>query len=291
MQQGGFFTDMAVHPAAAVFPMLGDDELRELAEDIKANGLLHPIILDADGVLIDGRNRFAACNLAGVEPEFKTLPDGVDPVAYILSENIRRRHMSKGQQAMAIAQMLELEGGRYTGARALTFATKVTETRLSYAVSVLRYAPDKADSVREGFISLDEAYAEARGRKNAASSLDSQVSRLRTEAPDLADLVTEERMTLRDALAALEQRIRDERERRRASTQATFQALLTLAPPSYTAEQAAEEMAALYDPRFVEESYARRGQGVTAARARLASETLAQLAVRLAAQEEHHGRS
>jgi hypothetical protein len=55
-------------------------------------------------VLIDGRNRFAACNLAGVEPDFETLPDGIDPVAYILSSNINRRHMNKGQQAMAIAR-------------------------------------------------------------------------------------------------------------------------------------------------------------------------------------------
>src|SRR5580765_7417191 len=91
---------MRVHPAAAVFPMLSDDELQDLAEDIKVNGLLHPITLDAEGMLIDGRNRLAACKLAGVEPTFTTL-NGHDPVAFILSANIQRRHLSKGQQAAA----------------------------------------------------------------------------------------------------------------------------------------------------------------------------------------------
>ena len=40
------------------------------AADIKANGLVHPIMLDVDGkILVDGRNRLKACEIAGVEPE------------------------------------------------------------------------------------------------------------------------------------------------------------------------------------------------------------------------------
>lgn len=34
---------LRVHPAAAAFPMMPDDELAALAEDIKANGLNQPI--------------------------------------------------------------------------------------------------------------------------------------------------------------------------------------------------------------------------------------------------------
>ena len=33
---------------ADLFPMMPDDELRELAEDIRTNGLQQPIVVDAD---------------------------------------------------------------------------------------------------------------------------------------------------------------------------------------------------------------------------------------------------
>jgi ParB-like chromosome segregation protein Spo0J len=57
-----------VHPIADLFPMMTDEELADLAADIKANGLLHPIVVDKEGALIDGRNRARACEIAGVEP-------------------------------------------------------------------------------------------------------------------------------------------------------------------------------------------------------------------------------
>jgi ParB-like chromosome segregation protein Spo0J len=58
----------AVHPLADLFPMMEPDDLAALADDIKANGLQQPIVVDDAGVLIDGRNRLAACKRAGVEP-------------------------------------------------------------------------------------------------------------------------------------------------------------------------------------------------------------------------------
>ncbi|MFJ7590836.1 ParB N-terminal domain-containing protein [Streptomyces sp. NPDC097617] len=59
---------LKVHPFADTLPMLDQDELHDLAESIKTEGLHHPIVLDPDGVLVDGRNRLAACKIAGVEP-------------------------------------------------------------------------------------------------------------------------------------------------------------------------------------------------------------------------------
>jgi hypothetical protein len=93
-----------VHPLAALFPMMTDDELVELADDITTNGLLHPLVIDANGVLIDGRNRLRACEIARVEPRFEQL-DGRDPTGFIVSANIARRHLSKAQQAMALAMI------------------------------------------------------------------------------------------------------------------------------------------------------------------------------------------
>jgi hypothetical protein len=51
-----------VHPAALAFPEMPAAELEELADDIKQNGLAHPIVLSADGIILDGRNRLRACH-------------------------------------------------------------------------------------------------------------------------------------------------------------------------------------------------------------------------------------
>jgi len=114
--------DLDTHPAAEVFPMLPPDELHQLADDIKENGQQEPIILayvadDETGeallMLIDGRNRLAACTLAGADPRYE-IREIDDPRSIIISLNINRRHMNKGQQAMAVAVMYpeKEKGGR-----------------------------------------------------------------------------------------------------------------------------------------------------------------------------------
>ena len=98
---------LPVWPAAGVFPMLSDDELQELAADIKKNELREPIVVamaDDKMWLVDGRNRRAACVIAEVEPEIREL-NGEDLNAFVISANIRRRHLTKGQQAMAVAMV------------------------------------------------------------------------------------------------------------------------------------------------------------------------------------------
>jgi ParB/RepB/Spo0J family partition protein len=96
------------HPAADVFPMLPDDELDDLATDIKANGLLMPLLVgrvDGQAVLVDGRNRREACRRAGITPSYTLLTDGEDLPARILSENVYRRHLTQGQKAIVIARL------------------------------------------------------------------------------------------------------------------------------------------------------------------------------------------
>ena len=138
-----------------------------------------PIILDRDSLLLDGRNRLAACQLAGVEPRFETL-DGQDPVAYILSSNIARRHLSKGQQAMAVAEVRLLskqsvrEAARLIGASA---------ARVAQADVVLGYAPEFSEAVLSGAMPLNDAYEQARARKGAASSMEAQMAGLLIERP------------------------------------------------------------------------------------------------------------
>jgi ParB-like nuclease domain len=147
-------------PAAEIFPMLPDDELDDLAADIKANGLLHPLAVK-DGVLVDGRNRREACRRAGVEPQVEEL-NGIDPATYILSANIARRNLSKGQRAMAVAKLFPdpEKGGR--GKKNSVFNTGfLSAVSVSHARTVLNLLPAAADQVLVGAKSLNEAYREA----------------------------------------------------------------------------------------------------------------------------------
>lgn len=85
------------HPIAAIFPLLPEAELSELAEDIKKNGLKTDIVI-YEGKILDGRNRYRACAIAKVQP-FTTQYAGDDPVGLVLSLNLHRRHLTAGQKA------------------------------------------------------------------------------------------------------------------------------------------------------------------------------------------------
>jgi ParB-like chromosome segregation protein Spo0J len=108
-------TDIRVHPLAEAFPLLDDAALQELADDIRQNGQQTPI-LACCGVIIDGRNRLRACEIAGVEPEFLIRDDlsEAEIVAAIVSANIHRRHLTTQQRAHLAA---ELANGTWGGDR------------------------------------------------------------------------------------------------------------------------------------------------------------------------------
>jgi len=208
--------DREVHPVAALFPMLADDELDELAADIAERGLLHPVVLDAEGRVLDGRNRLAACEQAGVEPAFITY-DGGDPDGYALAVNIARRHLTKGQQAAVIARSDLPFHGETEGP---------SKGMVSRARTVREHTPELLASVISGAVGLREAYDKALVVKNAADSADAQLARLREAYPELANKVVEGELTLAGAQA--EQRAREaQRESERRAGIANLRSVLT----------------------------------------------------------------
>ena len=94
---------MKNHPIADVWPMMDEAKLHELADDIRKNGQLVPVWLYEEKIL-DGRNRWAACLIAGVEPKTKEYT-GDEPTAFAVSLNDRRRHMNKGSLAAVAAEL------------------------------------------------------------------------------------------------------------------------------------------------------------------------------------------
>jgi hypothetical protein len=100
-------TPYEFHELCLLFPRCTDEELQLLVSDIRENGLLTPIILHK-GKILDGRNRYLACQLLNIEPEYVEF-DGDDPLSFVISRNLCRRHLSESQRAMVAAAIIELK--------------------------------------------------------------------------------------------------------------------------------------------------------------------------------------
>jgi hypothetical protein len=137
---------LPVHPAAELFPLIGPDELRQLGEDIKENGLHVPIIVLNTGTisfadrndrtkyaLLDGRCRLSAMELVGIRfklvwvkgrrdiGNWQIISDEIslplvpvdtllhcdDPYSLVASLNAHRRHLTPEGKRRAIAQLLK----------------------------------------------------------------------------------------------------------------------------------------------------------------------------------------
>jgi len=95
---------MNVHRLAKYFPILEGEEFDLLVEDIRKNGQREPIITK-DGEILDGVNRYRACEVLGMPPRTEEY-EGDDPLAYVVSLNVRRRHLTESQRAMLATEML-----------------------------------------------------------------------------------------------------------------------------------------------------------------------------------------
>src|SRR5262249_56577072 len=122
---------LQVHPAAGLFPLMAADELRELGEDIKNNGLASPIVLwrshpQAPAQVGGGGNRHDAIEIATGSPvevgapsitagdflacdKVIVLDKSVDPWAYVVSVNVHRRHLSAEQKREVIAKLIKAD--------------------------------------------------------------------------------------------------------------------------------------------------------------------------------------
>lgn len=117
---------ISIHPAAAIFPMMSDDELANLAESIKTHGLrekIHAIISvnqsTTDWEVIDGRNRLEALRrylkISDVDliASYMTpisMTGSFSPEEYVVMANIERRNLTQAQRrdlAGKLAVMLQ----------------------------------------------------------------------------------------------------------------------------------------------------------------------------------------
>jgi hypothetical protein len=89
---------------------MDEQELAKLEADIKQRGLLHPIVI-YEGKILDGVQRYNACQLAKVYPkhvQFEKLSEEVrkhGPVKFVISQNARRRNLTKEQPENVVSMI------------------------------------------------------------------------------------------------------------------------------------------------------------------------------------------
>jgi hypothetical protein len=93
-----------------LFPPISGKEYDALKADIQAHGVHNPIVV-YQGKILDGCNRDNACRELGVDPPTRLLDHGVDPLGYVVSANLHRRHLDESQRGMLAAKLANMKRG------------------------------------------------------------------------------------------------------------------------------------------------------------------------------------
>jgi hypothetical protein len=158
---------LPIHPAAELFPLMSEPELRELGENIKANGYLtDESVALYEGKLLDGRNRLDALELIGVKYDNITQQKGIihdlnpsiDPYAYVISKNIHRRHLTVEQKRELIAKVIAADPTRSD--RQIAKQTKTSPTTVGKI---------RKESEATGDVSKLDTRTDTKGRKQPSA--------------------------------------------------------------------------------------------------------------------------
>jgi len=176
-----------VHPAANLFPLMSPEEFEKLKEDGKKQGWLHPVKVDKNRMLIDGRNRLLASVEIEKDIEIEEA-DFIDPIAYVLSENVYRRHLTTGQKAIIALDLEKM------------YAEEAKENKtvsLRKNEENLTIVPNSAQSLSEA--EVNKSRDKAGKALNVGHTAVSTAKKIVKESPELAEKVKNREMSLNKA--------------------------------------------------------------------------------------------
>ncbi len=161
---------LSQHPISAVFPAMTEEEFTDLVKDMKAHRQRLPITVYDDQVL-DGWHRYRACVELGITPQLEEFT-GTDPVAYVLSLNLKRRHLTQSQRAMIAAELRNVGHGRPAKKKVqpCTFsatqaakALQVSRRQVMHATAIRRRGTSHlVAAVKRGDVSIRKAAQQVR---------------------------------------------------------------------------------------------------------------------------------
>lgn len=156
------------HPLSAAFPSMPENEIAALAIDIEAHGQREPGVT-LDGMILDGWHRYLACHRLGIQFKAKEF-DGADPVAFVISQNLHRRHLTASQRAAAVvaAHKWRPHGDQSRSVPGTDRTTKEMAKEAEVSPSTIEHAKAAetaglGDAVRDGQVSAKDAARMAKG--------------------------------------------------------------------------------------------------------------------------------
>jgi len=96
---------LELHPYVELYPPMRSDEFERLKEDIRINGVKHPIVV-YNNLILDGRNRYNACKELGVVCPVTEWDNNGSLLDYVISANSQRRDLTASQKA-AVALLIK----------------------------------------------------------------------------------------------------------------------------------------------------------------------------------------
>lgn len=158
-----------LHPLCTFFPRLEGEDYLNLKSDILDNGQLEPIYT-YQGMILDGGNRYKVLLECGIEPRIQEY-NGDDPISFVLSKNLHRRHLKPSQAAAIVSAVQDWgkahpqgrkETGKFTGLTTVadrTAQSGASDKTQRIADKIAKESPDLIKRVAHGEMSLGQAEA------------------------------------------------------------------------------------------------------------------------------------
>ena len=198
------------HPLSAIFGDMEEPALLALAEDIKAKGILDPVVM-YDGQVLDGWHRCKAGQMAGVEIPY-TEYAGDDPGGFVISKNLHRRQrpLTASQRAALVVQAREWmpphrPAKECTGARisAERMAQEAEVSVRTIKQAKRAHEAGLSEAVAHGEISAKAAAEQARGEPERTKP-PTEVEKLRARIAELEQRIREQDELIQDLTDSLE---------------------------------------------------------------------------------------
>jgi 16S rRNA G966 N2-methylase RsmD len=179
---------MEYHEIANIFPMMNKQEFDDLCKSLSTGYLEQYPIIMYEGKILDGRNRYLACQKEGINPVYEKYI-GNSPIEFVIKSNKDRRHLTSSQLAAcaltalpileaeakkrqvrkpidSVPEIFQEQKGEATEQAADLFSTNMHY--VSDAKKLAEKAPELLEEVKKGELTIPEAKKEMRAIERQA---------------------------------------------------------------------------------------------------------------------------